>query len=234
MLTPSSNTVLEPVTVAMTAGLPHVTSHFARFRVTRISLDEAHLKQFEIEPIVAAAGMLADARVNVIGWSGTSGSWLGEENDRTLCRRIEAETGIPATTSVLAMNEVLARTGRRRVALVTPYTADVQRRIIAGYRAIGIDCGVERHLNDPGNFTFAEWSEADIARLIREVAAEEPDAIMVMCTNFRGAPLVDALERELGIPIYDSISVVVWKALAMSGVPPDLVRGWGSLFAELA
>jgi maleate isomerase len=170
----------------------------------------------------------------VIGWSGTSGGWLGEAHDRSLCAAIATETGIPATTSVLAMNEVLARGGCRRVALITPYTADVQEQIIANYAALGIDCSLERHLDDPGNFSFADWTEADVARMIREVAAGKPDAIMVLCTNFRGAPIVDALERELGIPIYDSISVVVWKALAMGGVAPSQVRGWGRLFQEMA
>ncbi|MEZ0213073.1 MAG: Asp/Glu/hydantoin racemase [Xanthobacteraceae bacterium] len=234
MLTPSSNTVLEPITVAMTAGLPGVSSHFSRFRVTRIGLDEDELRQFDIDPILAAAGLLADARVNVIGWSGTSGSWLGEDHDRALCRRIEAETGTAATTSVLAINEVLSRTGRRRVGLVTPYTQDVQARIVATYAGLGIDCIAERHLGDPGNFSFAQWPEQEVARLIREVAAARPEAILVMCTNFRGAPVVEALERELGIPIYDSIAAVVWKSLAMAGTPPAAVRGWGRLFAELS
>jgi len=32
MLTPSSNTALEPVTAAMLANLPEVTAHFSRFK----------------------------------------------------------------------------------------------------------------------------------------------------------------------------------------------------------
>lgn len=233
MLTPSSNTVLEPVTTAMTAEIPHVTNHFARFRVTRISLEENDLRQFDTSNIVAAADLLADAKVSVIGWSGTSGSWLGEERDRQLCENILAKTGIAATTSVLAMNEVLVRTGRQRVALITPYVTDVQRQIIANYAGLGIDCSLERHLGDQGNFSFAHWDEPQIAAMIRDVATERPDAIMVMCTNFRAAPLVDALERELGIPIYDSIATVVWKALSMAGVDPGGVTRWGSLFRDL-
>ena len=41
MLTPSSNTVLEPVTQAMLAGLPEVSVHFSRFRVTEIALSSS-------------------------------------------------------------------------------------------------------------------------------------------------------------------------------------------------
>lgn len=38
MLTPSSNTALEPITSAMVSGLPNVSAHFSRFTVTEISL----------------------------------------------------------------------------------------------------------------------------------------------------------------------------------------------------
>ena len=79
--------------------------------------------------------MLADARVDVIGWSGTSSGWLGFDADRRLVERITERTGIPATTAVLALNELLALRGVTRLALVTPYTADVQQRIVDNYRS---------------------------------------------------------------------------------------------------
>ncbi|MFY7780442.1 MAG: Asp/Glu/hydantoin racemase, partial [Tagaea sp.] len=72
MLTPSSNTVLEPITAAMLAGLPEVTAHFGRFKVTEISLAQGALAQFDDGPILAAAELLADARVGAIVWNGTS------------------------------------------------------------------------------------------------------------------------------------------------------------------
>src|SRR5258706_11936641 len=77
MLTPSSNTVLEPLTSAMVAQLPEVSAHFARFRVTEISLASQALGQFDVATILEAARLLADARVDVIAWNGTSSGWLG-------------------------------------------------------------------------------------------------------------------------------------------------------------
>src|SRR5579871_236809 len=108
MLTPSSNTVLEPITTAIIGGLPEVSVHFARFPVTEISLRDGALGQFDPEKILQAARLLADAQVHVIGWNGTSSGWLGFESDERLCRLITEATGIPATTSVLALNEILA------------------------------------------------------------------------------------------------------------------------------
>jgi maleate isomerase len=231
MLTPSSNTTLEPVTAAMLAGLTGVSAHFSRFRVTEIALTGDALAQFDDRPILAAAELLAHAKVDVIAWNGTSSGWLGFDADRRLCERIEAATGIRATTSMLALNEVLAATRVKRFGLVTPYIDAVQHRIVANYAALGITCDVEQHLGIQDNFAFAEVSPATLTDLIRAVAAEKPDAIGIICTNLPSAPLVAALEAETGIPIYDSIATAVWKSLKLTGAGPAGVTGWGRLFS---
>ena len=48
MITPSSNTMVEPLTSAMTAHLlDDLSVHYARIPVTRIALDQGALNQFE-------------------------------------------------------------------------------------------------------------------------------------------------------------------------------------------
>jgi maleate isomerase len=230
MLTPSSNTVLEPVTSAMLAGMPEVSAHFSRFKVTEISLSNRAHRQFDPAPILAAAHLLADARVQVIAWNGTSAAWLGFDTDERLCRSITAATGIPATTSMLALNEILAREGVSRLGLVTPYLDQIQAKIMENYAGLGLRCVAERHLNDPGNFSFSEIGLSTIAEMVRDVARAKPQAIAIVCTNLRAAPLVEALERETGILILDSIAVAVWKSLRLAGVEPHGVHGWGRLF----
>ncbi|MEQ6888910.1 aspartate/glutamate racemase family protein [Halomonas sp. CS7] len=233
MLTPSSNTVLEPYTAALLGELmPEVTAHFQRFTVKEITLSDQALAQFDPAPLLEAAGLLNDARMDVIAWNGTSASWLGFEADRRLCAAITEVTGAPATTSVLALNEALDRTGVTRLGLVTPYLDDIQAAIIANYRAEGIEVVAERHLNDRGNFSFSEYDEATLAEMVREVAKAKPQAITILCTNLRGAGIVPELERELGIPIYDSVSVTVWKTLALAGIDPARITGWGGLFQD--
>lgn len=233
MLTPSSNTVLEPVTSAMLSGLPEVSAHFGRFSVTEISLRSAALDQFTDAPLLQASRLLADARMNVIGWNGTSSGWLGFDADVRLCQAIEAETGIPACTSMLALNEILETTGRKRFAIVSPYLHEIQETMVANYNAAGFEVVAERHLNDRGNFSFSEVSEETIERMCAEVAEAKPEAIAIICTNMRGAPVAERVEKALGIPVYDTVSTVVWKALRMTGVDTRRVEGWGGLFREL-
>jgi maleate isomerase len=234
MLTPSSNTSLEPLTYAMLANLPDVSAHFGRFRVTEISLGSGSRGQFELEPILQAARLLADARVDVITWNGTSSGWLGFETDRKLCERITEETGVPACTAVLGFNEIMELGGRRRFGLVTPYLNEVQTRIVDNYRREGFDCVAERHLGIQVNFEFCNVSEESLSRMSREVAQASPQCITFFCTNLRGAQLVPALESELGIPVYDTVATALWKALRVTGVDTARVKGWGSLFQEFA
>lgn len=233
MLTPSSNTVLEPVTADMLREVPEASAHFGRFAVTRIALTEGALAQFDTPGVLEAATLLSHARCGVIGWSGTSSSWLGFDADRRLCEAIGARTGARACTSVLALNEILERTGARRLGLVTPYLDDVQARIVANYEALGVEVVGERHLGIEDNFSFSEVDADRLVAMTRDVARSRPDAIAILCTNLRGGPLVPRLEAELGLPVYDSVATVVWKALGLAGVDTRRVRSWGRLFQEL-
>jgi maleate isomerase len=231
VLTPSSNTALEPLTAALAAAVPGCSAHFSRFKVTEIALDAQALGQFDDSKILAAADLLADAKVDVIGWSGTSSGWLGFDADRRLCARITERTGIPATTAVLALNELLALRGITRLALVTPYTADVQQRIVANYRSIGIEIVAERHLGIRVNHDFALVEPETLCGLMREVVAEaRPQAITTFCTNLRAAPLAESLETELDVPLLDTVSTTVWGQLRAVGADTAAVRGWGRLF----
>jgi maleate isomerase len=232
MLTPSSNTALEPITYAMLAGIEGVSAHFSRFKVTEIALSESAQRQFDHAEILRAAELLAHAKVDVIAWNGTSASWLGFECDERLCERITDATGIRACTTVLAYRDLFAKLPAARIGLVSPYTADVQKRIVANWAAQGFDCVAERHLSLTDNFSFAEVPEAEVARLSAEVARDGADAVVVLCTNMRGATMAERLERELAVGVFDSIAVTLWACLIAAGVDPSVIHGWGSLFAN--
>ena len=230
MLTPSSNTVLEPLTFDMLANQSNISVHFSRFRVLKISLESDSLGQFSYDPMLEAADLLADAQVQSICWNGTSSGWLGFEKDRTLIAEIEARTGIKACSSILAMNELLTKFNAKKIGFVTPYLNEIQQKILNNYRSEGYEIAGEKHLGDPGNFAFATYSEAEILELCRAVANERPDAILIFCTNFRGARLAPIIEKETGITVLDSVATALWKSIQVAGEEPKKIRGWGRLF----
>ncbi|TCH97708.1 Asp/Glu/hydantoin racemase [Roseococcus sp. SYP-B2431] len=225
-LTPSSNTVLEPAVAALLRDHPAITAHFARFRVLAINLGAQANSQFDPAPVLAAAELLADAKVDSICWAGTSGSWLGFAQDEALCAAITERTGIPATTATLALRDALRLAGARRVALVTPYLAEVQDAILANLAREGFQVTAERHLEDPGNYSFALHSAGTVDRLVEEAVAQAPtDAVIIHCTNFRGLPGAPGLEARLGPLVLDSVAVSVWGALRTAGEGADLPGG---------
>ncbi len=72
----------------------------------------------------------------------------------------------------------------------------------------------------------------DIHQARHDAAAKsKPDAILILCTNFRGAPIAAEVEACTGILVMDSVSITAWQALRLVGEDPSEIMGWGSVFA---
>lgn len=235
MIAPSSNTVLEPETMRMAASLDdRVSVHFARVGVTHISTSARSSDQFGFDGLVDASRRLADTLPHAIVWNGTAASWLGLDRDVELAERMAASTGVACATTMLFYRAAFAALGIRKLALVTPYISDVQERVLANLRSLGLEIVAERRLEDRGNFSFAEYSAAFVAGEIREaIGSARPDAVAVMCTNYRGARAAAEIEPETGVLVLDSVALTLWGALAVAGVPTAPLAAYGRLFAEL-
>jgi maleate isomerase len=142
---------------------------------------------------------------------------------------IRDELGVPATTSTLALNKVLKFAGVKKLGLVTPYTPDVNQAIISNYATIGYTVHKERHLSITENTQIAQIPEHVLSGMVREVAVDA-DAVTTFCTNLNSAHLVDSWEKELGIPVFDSVATVVWDLCRMSGIDMATASNWGKMF----
>jgi maleate isomerase len=134
---------------------------------------------------------------------------------------------------ILALDTVLRERGAKNIGLVSPHTDDYQAKVTAKFARRGYPCVAEAHAGFSDNFSYCTVPDADIMRMIRAVAAAKPDAIVTFCTNFPAAHLVAAMEQELGLPIYDTVSIGVWDALRRAGVETGRGARWGSLFAGI-
>ncbi|RVX68153.1 hypothetical protein B0A52_08661 [Exophiala mesophila] len=255
ILVPSSNTALEPLTQSIitstttpeTGGSssspsspPLITVHFSRFTVTEISLSNSSLGQFKHDKIIAAAQLLADAGVDVIGWSGTSAGWLGFQHDTELCSLITSQTGIPATSSVLALNQLLTRLKVTNLGMVTPYLDEMNRKIVENYQSLGIKVtAVEKGLGIVDNHEIRRVGVDVLDRLVGEVVEGmkkgETDVkltvLSTFCTNLSAAQRVSYWEEKYdGLIVLDSVSTVVWGTLHLLGLDTSIVKGWGKMF----
>ena len=242
ILVPSSNTALEPLTYALVASIPNTTVHFSRFPVTEIALSSKALAQFDDSHIVSAAKLLADAHVDIIGWSGTSAGWLGLEADRKLCARIEEVTGVRATTSVLGLFGILKRAlpGKERpYGLVTPYLDAVQVRVVKTMAEEGFPVAAESHLNRQVNVKFADIDEETLdwqmAEVMKGLPREGVKVVSTFCTNLKAAHRAAHWEEQYpGLVVADTVSTVVLEMLRVVGSETPAIEGWGKIFGLLS
>jgi maleate isomerase len=231
-ITPSCNTVLEPLTYAMSESVTdRVSHHFARIRVEAITLQDRHTGQFATEIMLGAARLLADADVDSIMWNGTSGGWSGLDADREICAAITKETGIPASTTTLALLESVETLGTSSVGLAVPYTDDVTARMKEVYLAEGIRVVSHANLGVVGGKDMAYVPEGDLKQIIPAADHQDAGCILVVCTGLAGGPYAEQFEALLGKPVIDSVACTLWKGLQLAGFT-DPVQGWGSLLAH--
>jgi maleate isomerase len=216
LMIPSSNAVVEAQLPKLIPNDGSVLLHFARLGVTRISASAKSKAQFEMDRMVETAITLADVEPDVIVWAGTAASWLGFARDEDLARRITKTTGIPATTSLLAVNERLEALKARRIGLVTPYEANLERDIIANYAAAGIEVVSSERLDLTINTDYAKVPASRISLMCRTVAKAKPDAIVIMCTNLAGATIAAKMGHSSGLPVIDSVAVTLTRSLAVA------------------
>lgn len=233
MLTPSSNIVVEPWCCRMVASLDDTSVHFGRVEVLRIDDGDESLSQFRDAPMYDAVSLLSHVRPTVIGWNGTSASWLGVDKDRRLIEHITNTTGYPAVTSTLSILAALRGLGISKIGLVTPYVSEIQDRVVANLTAEGFDCVAETHFGISDNFAFGVIPETQIADAARQVVAGGAEAVVILCTNLAGAGIARAIEDETGVPVLDSVMLTVWGCMQEAGIDTTPLVPWGPRVAKL-
>lgn len=225
LMIPSGNQVCEAEIHAMLpAGVAAL--------VTRLELrgsSEAELLRM-LDSLEAAAGLLADARPQLIGFHCTAVSTFAPAMADGIVRRIEAASRRPGTATADAILAALAALGARRVLLVTPYIAAVHEREIAFLAAHGtaVTGGAMMGLNT--NAEMAELPPERIAEQARHAMAAAPsaDACFISCTAIRSGGLIAPLEGEFGIPVLTSNQAMAWHMLRRCGIAGS-APGFGAL-----
>jgi maleate isomerase len=230
VITPSGNLVVERATIAFLRDVPTVSAHFSRIPV--FGDRDPFPDGYDLDGMLTAARLLAHAMPDMIVWSGSKGGAIGLSHDIDLKRRIEDATGIPATTSFLALPAALTRLGAHRLALVTPYVAAYQQRVIATFAREGIEVVAESHLGMTDNLSYARVTPERILAQIADVMPQRPDAILTWCTNYAGVFAAGAAEAAHGVPVLDATTLPLWQALGRLGCgAQQAAPRWGRLFA---
>ena len=150
------------------------------------------------------------------------------EADWELCGAIERETGVPASTAFLAQLEAMEQCAIRRYALATPYQPKVNAMIIELLNRLGFECVRHAALGISVNREFSTVPLDLVRRHVMPVGASDVGAILVVCTNFPAAFVLDDIEHKVGLPVINSTLAGIWRRLRVVGVTTP-IHGRGRL-----
>ena len=213
------------------AGLDGIALYASRIHNENKITPET-LRAMEPRIIECARVITPDTPVDVIAYGCTSASMaIGEEQVFANIRqaRPDAKCTTPITAAFAAFDAFKAR----RIGVLTPYPADVNK-IVSGYIAArGYQVPVFGSFNADRDTVVARITPQSIEQGVREIIRHaEVDAVFVSCTSVRLMQACAELEKNLGIPLTSSNHAMAWHALRLAGID-DKLGQFGSLF-ELA
>jgi maleate cis-trans isomerase len=195
--------------------------------VSSVETIEAMVEAFET--VAMRVRELAEAGVGVVMFGCTSGSFAkGPAGDRRLQEAMARDTGLALFTTTTASVEAARALGLRRLAVVTPYPAEVNARLRAYFEACEIDVVNLATFDEPDMAAHAAHEPEEVAALVRHADRPEADGLFVACTQVRAIDAADRLERELGKPVITANQASLWVCLRALKVP-DPIRGFGRL-----
>lgn len=153
----------------------------------------------------------------VVAYACTSGSFVdGVGAEQRMRDAMQAAGAASAVTTSGAMLEALQALEVTRLAVASPYTADVTGRLHAFLAESDVDVV---HSSDLGlDSRIWELRYEQVAELL--VAADHPaaDAVFLSCTNVPTYDLIGPLEAQLGKPVLTANQVTMWAALRRLGL----------------
>jgi maleate isomerase len=151
---------------------------------------------------------------------------IGE--DEVFARLRAARPGIACTTPPTAALAALKALGARRIAVLTPYTEGVNRRVRDYFTGRGLAIAAFGAFDKESDVEIAAIAPASIVAAARALDAPDIEAIFLSCTGMRGLAVVEELEARLGKPVITSNQAMAWHALRLAGYDAPLA-GFGRL-----
>jgi maleate isomerase len=175
------------------------------------------------EPAEAADGVhtLVAIEPDAVAYACTSGSFVnGLAGERALREAMIAAGAMRVVTTSGALLEALDVLGARRIALGTPYVAELGALLGDFLREAGREPVSLANLDLEGG--IAELADAEVHRLADAAFTPDADALFLSCTNLPTVDLLGDLERRFGIPVLSANQVTMWAAARAAGVETPL------------
>ncbi|MCZ4307104.1 hypothetical protein O4G98_20410 [Zoogloeaceae bacterium G21618-S1] len=164
----------------------------------------------------AGHDLLPGLGLDVVVYGCTSGTIaLGEAETLALIAR--SRPCRFQTTPVTASLAALAYLGARRVSILTPYRAEVNRALGEYYASRGLEVLNVSGLDMDDDYAMTALHPDTLVDAGVAAMADQADALFISCTALRASHAVERLEARLGRPVVTSNQAIAWHALHLTG-----------------
>jgi maleate isomerase len=208
LIVPSTNTVMEP---DLYRHLPNsVTVHTSRMLLEGSVTVEAEELMLDVY-LPECARQIGTLQPDVVVFGCTSaGALRGPAYEQELAEEISRATGAPTVTIMGAVVEELRRLEFNSVAVLTPYSEEINDTIKDSLEASGFTVPYINGMDVRGAFNIAAVTPAEIISYTREqLKGVESDCLFVSCANLRSVEVLGELEAVAGRPVLTSNQAVL-------------------------
>jgi maleate isomerase len=189
---------------------PGVTLHTARMLLQGGVTIEAEERMLD-EYLPKSAQEISTMRPDVVVFGCTSaGALRGPAYEQGLAQQLSQTTGAPAITIMGAVVEELNRLDARRVAVLSPYSQEVNETIQRSLEASGFDVVYLAGMDLPSAFGIADVSPEQVVDYARKhLQGVEADCLFVSCANLRSLEAIEGLRAVADMPVITSNQAVL-------------------------
>jgi maleate cis-trans isomerase len=225
VLIPSTNTTVE---IEYTHLLPpEWQAHYAR--VASSSESKTPFSPPLDADVEYQSKLLGTAHVELIFLVQTSASLFADDYDETTIARITAASGAPALTSANAVGAAARALGARHVALVSPYSAEVNERARHYFEGKhGLQIAALEGFAAKDSYLIGKLGPENARNAFARIDRPEIEAFIVPGGNFPTMASIPEWEREFKKPVITTNQAALWAMLRALG-SNDRLPGLGKL-----
>lgn len=173
-----------------------------------------------VDQAMKLAEQFAEDPVDLVVYGCTAAGILaGPERDAEIAGSLTKITGSPCVTTANSMVVSLQEAHAHDIALVTPYSAEVNEQLKALLARSSIGVRRMSSFEAPTVEELGRIDSGQVAARARETMGDDCDALFIACSQLPTRSVVGPLEKEFRRPVWSSIKATAWRACGELGVP---------------
>ncbi|OGA42594.1 MAG: hypothetical protein A3G24_23235 [Betaproteobacteria bacterium RIFCSPLOWO2_12_FULL_62_13] len=158
----------------------------------------------------------------------------GPEFMRRFLSQVEAQTGLPASTTINSAKEALRSLGAERIIVLTPFPPETHQRVVSFLASEGFAVEAEARMETKFKDLYL-IGEREVYDFMTRAVRRGPkvEAVFAPCPQWHAFELTRSLELATGLPFVTGDGCDFWyafKTLGVTGVKP----GYGILLDQLS